>query len=103
LEAASDKWMSSTRLHLAPRHTKTNAPGNIVNTYLTHAFPSQNLAYCDGRDIYKGSVIPVRGCRGPYGSETSRLPYFLDNQLTDGFKVGCVGREIMKIIINVVT
>jgi hypothetical protein len=31
----------------------------------------------------KGTAIPVRGCGGPQGSEMSRLPHFLDNQLTD--------------------
>jgi hypothetical protein len=32
----------------------------------------------------KGKVIPVTGLGGPYGCETSRLPHFLDNRLTDG-------------------
>jgi hypothetical protein len=32
----------------------------------------------------KGKAIPVTGRGGPYGSETSRLPQFLDNRLTDG-------------------
>jgi hypothetical protein len=31
--------------------------------------------------------IPVRGCGGPYGCETSRLPHFLDHRLTDGSEV----------------
>jgi hypothetical protein len=31
----------------------------------------------------KGKVIPVTGCGGPYNCETSRLPHFLDNRLTD--------------------
>jgi hypothetical protein len=32
----------------------------------------------------KGKAIPVRGCGGREGCETSRLPHFLDNRLTDG-------------------
>jgi hypothetical protein len=32
----------------------------------------------------KGKAIPVTGRGGPQGSETSRLPHFLDNRLTDG-------------------
>jgi hypothetical protein len=32
----------------------------------------------------KGKVIPVTGRGGPYDSETSRLPHFLDSRLTDG-------------------
>jgi hypothetical protein len=33
------------------------------------------------------AAIPVAGRRSQQGSETSRLPYFLDNQLTDGGEV----------------
>jgi hypothetical protein len=29
-------------------------------------------------------AIPVLGCESPYGCETSRLPHFLDNRITDG-------------------
>jgi hypothetical protein len=32
----------------------------------------------------KGKAIPVTGCGGPEVRETSRLPHFLDNRLTDG-------------------
>jgi hypothetical protein len=32
----------------------------------------------------KGKAIPVTGCGSPQGCEWSRLPHFLDNQLTDG-------------------
>jgi hypothetical protein len=35
----------------------------------------------------KGKSIPVRGSRGPYGIEKSRLPHFLENRLTDGGEV----------------
>jgi hypothetical protein len=35
----------------------------------------------------KGKAIPVTCCGGPYDWETSRLPHFLDNRLTDGCKV----------------
>jgi hypothetical protein len=33
--------------------------------------------------LVKGEVIPVAGRGGPYGCETLRLPYYLDNRLTD--------------------
>jgi hypothetical protein len=35
----------------------------------------------------KGQAIPVTGREGPKGCETSRLPHFLDNRLTDGGEV----------------
>jgi hypothetical protein len=34
-----------------------------------------------------GKAIPVTGRAGPLGCETSRLPHFLDNRLTDGGEV----------------
>jgi hypothetical protein len=34
-----------------------------------------------------GKAIPVAGRGNPYGYEISRIPYFLDNWLTDGSKV----------------
>jgi hypothetical protein len=37
--------------------------------------------------ISKKLVISVTGRGGPWGCETSRLPHFLDNLLTDGFEV----------------
>jgi hypothetical protein len=35
----------------------------------------------------KGKAIPATGHGGPQGSETSRLPHFVDNQLTDGGEI----------------
>jgi hypothetical protein len=37
--------------------------------------------------LSKGKAIPVTGCEGPSGCETSRLPHFLDNRLTEGGEV----------------
>jgi hypothetical protein len=37
--------------------------------------------------LVKGKVIPVTGREDPYGFETSELPYFLNNRLTDGGEV----------------
>jgi hypothetical protein len=39
---------------------------------------------CKGK---KGKVTPVTGHGGPQGCETSKLPHFLDNRLTDGVEV----------------
>jgi hypothetical protein len=38
-------------------------------------------------------AIPVTGHGGPYGCEKSRLPYFLDNQLTGGGEVVSLKRR----------
>jgi hypothetical protein len=35
----------------------------------------------------KGKAIPVTGHEGPQGCEMSRLPHFLDNQLTDSGEI----------------
>jgi hypothetical protein len=43
--------------------------------------------------ILNGKAIPVTGRGGPYGCETSRIPHFLDNRLTDGGKVVSLRRR----------
>jgi hypothetical protein len=35
----------------------------------------------------RGKTLPVTGRGGQYGCETSKLPHFLDNQLTDGGEI----------------
>jgi hypothetical protein len=42
----------------------------------------------DGGGGKKIEATLVTGRGVPYGFETSRLPYFLDNRLTEGGKVG---------------
>jgi hypothetical protein len=37
--------------------------------------------------LITSKAIPVTGRGGPYGCETSRLPQFLENRLTDGGEV----------------
>jgi hypothetical protein len=57
---------------------------------LPRTLASQNLRlisnFCVVAKV-KGKTIPLTGHEGPSGCETSRLPHFLDNQLTDGGKV----------------
>jgi hypothetical protein len=45
----------------------------------------------------KGKAIPASGRGGPYGSETSRLPHFLDNRLTDGGEVISLMRKAIPV------
>jgi hypothetical protein len=45
-------------------------------------------------DLYKkGKATPVTGREGTLGCETSRLPHFLDNRLTDGGEVVSLTRR----------
>jgi hypothetical protein len=44
-------------------------------------------------DEGKREAIPVTGHGGPQRYETSRLPYFLDNRLTDGGEVVSLTRR----------
>jgi hypothetical protein len=37
--------------------------------------------------LHLKKAIPITGRGGPLGCETSRLPHFLDNRLTDGGEV----------------
>jgi hypothetical protein len=43
--------------------------------------------------LKKGKAIPVTGRGDPQGCETSRLPHFLDNRLTDGGEVFSLTRR----------
>jgi hypothetical protein len=61
-----------------------------VNTYICRVWgsspPSGHLEFETGKNV-KGKAIPVTGREGPQGCETSRLPHFIDNRLTDGGEV----------------
>jgi hypothetical protein len=43
--------------------------------------------------MVKVKATPVTGRGGPYGCETSKLPRFLDNRLTDGGEVDSLTRR----------
>jgi hypothetical protein len=46
------------------------------------------------RDVKrKGKVIPVTGCGGSQGCETSRLPHFLHNRLIEDGQVICLTHQ----------
>jgi hypothetical protein len=51
------------------------------------------IDYCKDSQCKKGKAIPVTGHGGPQGCETSRLPHFLDNRLTDSGKVVSLTRR----------
>jgi hypothetical protein len=54
-------------------------------------FDSQNVTFYALINIFyglkKGKVIPIKGHAGPKCCEMSRIPHFLDRQLTDGSEV----------------
>jgi hypothetical protein len=52
-----------------------------------------DLNYCDFYMSIRGKVPPVTGRGGPNDCETSRLPHFLDNRLTDGSEVFSLKRQ----------
>jgi hypothetical protein len=52
-----------------------------------------NYSYIKQHVNVQGKAIPVTGRGGPYGCETSRLPKFLDNRLTDGGEVASLMRR----------
>jgi hypothetical protein len=60
--------------HLPKRRLISNG-----RSYISENILCLSLALCKD--------IPVTGRRGPLGCETSRLPHFLDNRLTDGGEV----------------
>jgi hypothetical protein len=63
---------------------------HVRNIFLTDPYFQENTQvqrYKDQGKVRQGKAIPVTGRGGPQGYETSRLPHFLDNWLTDGGKV----------------
>jgi hypothetical protein len=54
----------------------------VADMMLTHLFAVSKASV-----ISKGKEITVTGCRSPQDCETTRLPYFLDNWLTDAGEV----------------
>jgi hypothetical protein len=46
----------------------------------------------------KGTAIPAIGCGGLDSCEMSRIPHFLDNQLTDGGEVIFVRFEVSEVL-----
>jgi hypothetical protein len=51
----------------------------------------------------KSKAVPVTGPGGPYGCETSRLPHFLDNLLTDGGGVCFLIHIFTTFVLNVLS
>jgi hypothetical protein len=60
-----------------------NATHQVTTCQLCYSFSQLALI---NKKKKKGKAIPVTGHEGLYDCETSRLPHFLDNRLTDGCK-----------------
>jgi hypothetical protein len=61
---------------------------NVQDKVLERICAAYTLVY-----MHKGKAIPVTGRGDPYGFGKSRLPYFLDNRLTDGGEVVSLKRR----------
>jgi hypothetical protein len=60
-----------------------------IDLYVPHCTlrPRKLLYQSSVKKKIKNKSIPVTDSGGPHVCETSRLPYFLDNELTDGSEV----------------
>jgi hypothetical protein len=63
-------------------------PGTLIKSLIKTKFALSTV-----RRNLKGKAIPVTGHEGPLGCETSRLPHFLENLLTNGGEVVSFTRQ----------
>jgi hypothetical protein len=80
VEQPPRSWHLSSLRRFLWGHLKSVAYANNLRT-------GELLNECVHEEAKKGKAIPVTGRGGPQGCETSRLPHFLDNRLTDGSEV----------------
>jgi hypothetical protein len=64
-----------------------------ISTYVIHCVTDVNIHSQRHKEHKKAKAIPVTGRKGPWGCETSRLPHFLENRLTDGGEVDSLTRR----------
>jgi hypothetical protein len=75
--------------------------GSMLLQNIRNHLPNYLASYQD--DIFcsqlfkKSKIILLIHCGGPQGCETSRLPYFLDNRLTDGGEVVSLTRQAISV------
>jgi hypothetical protein len=62
-------------------------PVATVCLHQTEQLRKRNATEGETTGNKKGKVFPVTGRGGPQGCETSRLPHFLNNRLTDGGEI----------------
>jgi hypothetical protein len=105
-------WPASRDIqHIAGReHKNIRSFGTVCSLFVVHILvqstlktevtssrerfrPAYQTARCHNpEDHNKSKVIPATGCGGTSDCETSRLPHFLDNRLTDGGDVSLTRR-----------
>jgi hypothetical protein len=69
---------------------------SLVNSVQIAYYPESRSSCTPQTKIYhkvKGKAIPVTDRGGPQVCDTSRLPHFLANRLTDGGEVVCFTRR----------
>jgi hypothetical protein len=69
----------------------------VVRRRGSHIFLDTRVT--DGGEVVSLTLqaIPVTGCGGPYGCETSRLPHFLENRLTGGGEALILTRQAIPV------
>jgi hypothetical protein len=78
-------------LQKVEENVKENREVKSGKTYITN---DQNKRWMLNICYIKGEkAIPIRGRGGPQACETSRLPHFLDNRLTDGGEIVSLTRR----------
>jgi hypothetical protein len=83
----SQRRRNNTKLFVVDMNVGEQIPANVIQTQcVSHYYGRKATAE-------KGKAVPVTDRGGPYGCETSRLPYFLDNRLSDGGEVVSLTRQ----------
>jgi hypothetical protein len=70
---------------------------NLCTYWTLVRFRQSKISKVIKTKVKKGKTIPVTGHGGQQGCEMSRLPHFLDNQLTDGGEVVSLTRQAIPV------
>jgi hypothetical protein len=86
-------YTSHKRLQCPELYGSLDCVSTCIPIWRHSAFYACILSELNYKNVKKGKSIPVTGYRVPQGCETSRLPHFLDNWLTDNSEVISLMRQ----------